>query len=83
MRMILFDGMFVSGSLEKREEFGGKTCLAYIYELSQQNKFDRFVLVQNGSIDDVPDGIKNVVVSDNSPLAILTEIDDNARSSDE
>ena len=83
MRMILFDGMFVSGSLEKREEFGGKTCLAYIYELSQQNKFDRFVLVQNGSIDDVPDGIKNVVVSDNSPISILTAIDDNARSSDE
>jgi spiro-SPASM protein len=81
--MILFDGMFVCGDLQPQPEYGNKTCLGYIYELSKQNKFDRFVLVQNGSITNVPDGIKNVIVSDNSPVSIITVIDDNARNCDE
>ena len=83
MRMILFDGMFVCDDLQSKQEYGNKTCLGYIYELSKQNKFDRFVLVQNGSITNVPDGIKNVIVCDNSPVSIITAIDDNARNCDE
>jgi spiro-SPASM protein len=81
MRTLILDGLFVYKNLDKT--FNGKSSLEIIFEKSKENKFERYVLIQNGNIKSIPDGIKNVIVTEKNPFNILKTIVDEAKNSDD
>ena len=68
MRTIIFDGLFVYNDLPKC--FDNRSSLEIILEKAKKNGFDRYILLQNGNITNVPDGIKNVVINQFHPSII-------------
>ncbi|HPP04849.1 MAG TPA: spiro-SPASM protein [Spirochaetota bacterium] len=81
MFSIFIDGLFIENDLQNR--YDSKRSIDIIFEEAKKNKFDRFVLLQNGSITDVPEGIKNVVISDLTPANIIETIIREAKNSDD
>jgi len=81
MFSIFIDGLFIENDLQNR--YDSKRSIDIIFEEAKKNKFNRFVLLQNGSITDVPEGIKNVVISDLTPANIIETIIREAKNSDD
>jgi spiro-SPASM protein len=81
MRTLILDGLFVYKDLENI--FGSRNSLEIIYEKAKNNNFDRFILLNNGKITNIPEGIKNVELTDMTPFTILNAILSEARNSAE
>jgi len=81
MRTLILDGLFIYKNPEKF--FEGKSSLEIIFEKSKINGFERFILIQNGNIKNIPDGIKNIIIEEPTPFNIIQTIVDEAKSSDD
>ncbi len=81
MRTLILDGIFVYNDLPKC--FDNQRSIDIIYKKAKNNKFDRFVLIQNGKITSIPEGIKNVIINEKYPYEILNTILKEAKTSDE
>jgi spiro-SPASM protein len=81
MRTLILDGLFVYKDLPRA--FGGLRSIDIIFNKAVQNGFERFILLQNGKVSDVPQGIKNVVLTDYNLKDILAAILEESRNSDE
>ena len=81
MKMLALDASFINEDLTK--DFDGKNAIERIFELAQNNKYDRYILLQRGAISTVPDGIKNVVLKNLRAREILQTIFDESRNCDD
>jgi len=78
MNTLIIDGLFVYKNLEKN--FDNKSSLEIIYENAKKNNFDRYILIQNGEITDIPQGIKNIVLNNITCKNILQTILEEAKN---
>lgn len=81
MKMLALDASFINEDLTK--DFDGKNAIERIFELAQNNKYDRYILLQRGAISTVPNGIKNVVLKNLRAREILQTIFDESRNCDD
>ena len=81
MRTLVLDGIFVYKDLEPF--FNNERSIDLIFKKAQKNGFERFILIQNGFITNVPEGIKNVVIKDKSPKSILETILKEAKNTED
>lgn len=81
MRILILDGLFVYKDLPN--SFDNQRSIDIIYNKAKRNKFDRFVLIQNGKITNIPEGIKNVIINDKYPSEILNTVLKEAKNSDD
>ncbi|MCK4796291.1 MAG: spiro-SPASM protein, partial [Spirochaetes bacterium] len=63
--------------------FDNKSSLELIFEKAKKNDFDRFILLQNGGIKNIPQGIKNVIINQFYPSIILETIIKEAKSTED
>ena len=80
MRTLILDGLFVYKDLERA--YDSKTSLEIIFEKSKINKFERYILLNNGNITDIPQGIKNVEITEPTPSIILNAILSEAKNTE-
>ncbi len=80
MKSLIFDAVFINKELT--DDFNNKTSLELIFESAKKNKFDRYILIQNGSIKKITEGIKNIVIKDKTPSSILNAILKESKDSD-
>lgn len=80
MFSLFIDGLFIDNDLQNRYE--SKRSIDIIFEEAKKNKFNRFVLLQNGSIKNVPEGIKNIVISNLEPFKVIETILEEAKNSE-
>lgn len=81
MKMLALDASFITEDLTK--DFDGKNAIERIFELAQNNKYDRYILLQKGVVSVVPEGIKNVVLKGGRARDILQTIFDESRNCDD
>nr|HPK62756.1 hypothetical protein [Spirochaetota bacterium] len=81
MKMLALDASFIKEDLTK--DFNGKNAIERIFELAQNNKYDRYILLQRGEISAVPEGIKNVVLKSDRARDILQAVFDESRNCDD
>ena len=81
MKTLILDGMFVYQDLPQC--FNNKRSIDLIYDKAKKNNFDRYILLQNGKITNVPDGIKNIIINDLYPVDILNIIYKEAKNSED
>lgn len=81
MKTLILDGLFVYKDLPGI--FDNKRSIDMIYEKAKENNFDRYVLLQNGKISDIPEGIKNIVVDKLYPADIFNLMYKEAKNSDD
>ncbi len=80
MNTLILDGLFVYKDLEKN--FNNKTSLEIIVDYAKKNKFSRFILLNNGKIKNIPDGVKNILLDNIYPKNILSAILKEAKDTD-
>lgn len=80
MFSIFIDGLFIEDDL--KNIYDSKRSIDIIFEEANKNKFDRFILLQRGTIKSVPNYIKNVIVSDLTPKSIIDIIIKEAKNSE-
>ncbi|OHD15564.1 MAG: hypothetical protein A2086_07885 [Spirochaetes bacterium GWD1_27_9] len=80
MKTLVFDGLFVYKDLPKI--FDGKTSLEIIYG-EVKSDYDRFILIQNGNIKNIPEGIKNITLQEFYPNTILETIYEESKNTDD
>ncbi len=74
MKTLILDGLFVFKEILP-ESFDGAKSIDIIYEKAKKNDVGRFILLQNGKITNIPEGIKNVILKDFSIKDIIEAID--------
>ncbi len=80
MKTLVIDCLFITTNLEK--SYSNKSSLELIYDCSKKSGFDRYILLQNGLIDESPSGIKNIILKSFTPYDIISAIIDEAKNSD-
>ncbi len=80
MFSIVIDGLFIEDDLRNR--YDSKRSIDIIFEECKKNKFDRFILLQRGTITNVPENIKNVIVSNLKPTNVIDTILKEIKNSD-
>ncbi len=81
MKTLILDGLFVYKDLPQSFDNNNRS-IDLIFEKAKKNNFDRYILLQNGKITNIPDGIKNIVVDKLYPSVILSEIIKEAKNND-
>ena len=71
MKTLILDGIFVFDDLTS--DYDNKRSIDIIYEKAKKDNFDRYILIQNGKISSIPDGIKNVTI-DSTKIKDIFEI---------
>lgn len=82
MKVLILDGLFVHRTINDLT-YEDRNVLDIINESAKAINFDRIILLQNGNITKIPDGIKNVIINNFTPLSILTMIEKEARNCDD
>ena len=80
MKTLVFDGLFVYRDLPKI--FDGMTSLEIVFG-NAKSDYDRFILIQNGNIKNIPEGIKNITLQEFYPNTILETIYEESKNTDD
>lgn len=73
MRALILDGMFIHEKYNERL-YDGKTVLETIFEQAKGEGFERFILLQNGNVKELPGGVKSVTLNDATNHSILSNM---------
>ncbi len=80
MNTLILDGIFQNNDVTLHNN--SKTTLEYIISKIDRNLFERVILIQNGTINTIPDMVKNVVIENKTIGVILKSILKESKNSD-
>ncbi|MCG8572383.1 MAG: spiro-SPASM protein [Spirochaetes bacterium] len=78
MKALVLDALFIQSALNQYSE--QKNSIEILFELAKKMNFDRYLLLHNGFIQQVPAGLKSIVIEEPVPYTVLETLHKEAKN---